>query len=338
MIGHPGVRFVTMNEMADDFARRSPRQRVTRQRWNNERCAHCAEFWVARSTGPTPSPGPGVFTRNTDAASRRRERMKQVAAANRVLKHYRMNLADWQGSAFVLSTATGKTEIVDNLGHLWTAVERLIGRPCDPLDAGTDHRNGTRSWLTLARFHAGDADHRLSRLGQDDAVATTVARPGTVRHRRIDQRIRRDWARPSSARTYRRDDGDAAIGLRLLHDPRRAFGCDQGPAFAARTWSLAAFRRLVIESTGLADPYPILSTVRSDPVLRHHFCLGNVITTVDAVNGARQLDLQPESVKQVAVADRLVLTKTDLATAEETTRLTPAPAPHQFGCTALARD
>ncbi|HLJ64118.1 MAG TPA: GTP-binding protein, partial [Stellaceae bacterium] len=84
---------------------------------------------------------------------------------------------------------------------------------------------------------------------------------------------------------------------------------------------LPPFRRLVIESTGLADPFPILSTVRSDPVLRHHFCLGPVITTVDAVNGARQLDAQPESVKQVAVADRLVLTKTDLAAAEVATRL-----------------
>jgi G3E family GTPase len=85
---------------------------------------------------------------------------------------------------------------------------------------------------------------------------------------------------------------------------------------------LPPFRRLVIESTGLADPFPILSTVRSDPVLRHHFCLGNVITTVDAVNGARQLDAQSESIKQVAVADRLVLTKTDLTTAEAATRLT----------------
>src|ERR1700686_2390652 len=85
---------------------------------------------------------------------------------------------------------------------------------------------------------------------------------------------------------------------------------------------LPSFRRLVIESTGLADPFPILSTMRSDPVLRHHFCLGNVITTVDAVNGARQLDAQPESVKQVAVADRLVLTKTDLATADAADRLT----------------
>jgi G3E family GTPase len=85
---------------------------------------------------------------------------------------------------------------------------------------------------------------------------------------------------------------------------------------------LPRFRRLIIESTGLADPFPILSTVRSDPVLRHHFCLGNVITTVDAVNGAQQLDTQPESVKQIAVADRLVLTKTDLAAANVTARLT----------------
>jgi G3E family GTPase len=72
------------------------------------------------------------------------------------------------------------------------------------------------------------------------------------------------------------------------------------------------FRRLVIESTGLADPFPILSTVHADPVLKHHFRLGNVIATVDAVNGEAQLSRQ-ENAKQVAVADRLVLTKTDLA-------------------------
>ena len=47
-----------------------------------------------------------------------------------------------------------------------------------------------------------------------------------------------------------------------------------------------------------------------------------MITTVDAVNGAQQLAAQPESIKQVAVADRLVLTKTDLATAEEIAQLT----------------
>ncbi|SJZ78872.1 GTPase, G3E family [Enhydrobacter aerosaccus] len=76
---------------------------------------------------------------------------------------------------------------------------------------------------------------------------------------------------------------------------------------------IPVFRRIVVESTGLADPFPILSTVQNDPVLTHHFRLGNVITTVDAVNGAGQLGRHPESVKQVAIADRLVLTKTDIA-------------------------
>ena len=72
------------------------------------------------------------------------------------------------------------------------------------------------------------------------------------------------------------------------------------------------FKRLVIETTGLADPAPALSTITADPVLRHHFRIGAVVTTVDAVNGLDQLNHQPESEKQVAVADRLVLTKTDL--------------------------
>ena len=47
---------------------------------------------------------------------------------------YGLTLSDWQGTSYVLSTATGKTEIVDNLTHLWSAAEKLLGRPCDPLD------------------------------------------------------------------------------------------------------------------------------------------------------------------------------------------------------------
>jgi len=78
---------------------------------------------------------------------------------------------------------------------------------------------------------------------------------------------------------------------------------------------IPAFRRVVIESTGLADPAPILHTLMSDPLVADRFRLDGVITTVDAVNGMDQLDRQPESVKQAAVADRLVLTKTDLADA-----------------------
>jgi G3E family GTPase len=73
------------------------------------------------------------------------------------------------------------------------------------------------------------------------------------------------------------------------------------------------FKRVVIESTGLADPAPILQTLMSDPLLADRFRLDGVIATVDAVNGMGQLDRHFESVKQAAVADRLVLTKADLA-------------------------
>ena len=77
---------------------------------------------------------PGVFTRNTDPLQRRRERYNRVTGASRVLCYYGLTLSDWQSSSYVLSTATGKTELVDNLSHLWAAAEKLLGRPCDPLD------------------------------------------------------------------------------------------------------------------------------------------------------------------------------------------------------------
>ena len=77
---------------------------------------------------------PGIFTRNVDSLQRRRERAHRIARANRVLGLYGLTLSDWQASSFILSTATGKTELVENLGHLWIAAEKLAGRLCDPLD------------------------------------------------------------------------------------------------------------------------------------------------------------------------------------------------------------
>jgi G3E family GTPase len=71
-------------------------------------------------------------------------------------------------------------------------------------------------------------------------------------------------------------------------------------------------RRVVIETTGLADPAPILATLMSDPVAARAYRLDGIVTVVDAVNGMTQLDAQPEAVRQVAVADRIVLSKTDL--------------------------
>jgi G3E family GTPase len=72
------------------------------------------------------------------------------------------------------------------------------------------------------------------------------------------------------------------------------------------------FSRVVIETTGLADPVPIVASFSADPALRYHFQLGNVVTVIDAVNGARNLAHHPEALKQVALADRLVVSKTDL--------------------------
>jgi G3E family GTPase len=94
--------------------------------------------------------------------------------------------------------------------------------------------------------------------------------------------------------------GDLSEELRDLLD-RRASG------------EIPRFRRVVVETTGVADPAPIVYTLLSEPVVRHHFELERVITTVDAVNGLRE----PESFRQAAAADRLVVTKTDLAPAAE---------------------
>lgn len=77
---------------------------------------------------------PGVYSRASDPVLRRRERARRVETANRVLAHYCMQMADWQGTSFVLSTATGKAELIENFAHLWAAAEKLRGGPCDPLD------------------------------------------------------------------------------------------------------------------------------------------------------------------------------------------------------------
>jgi G3E family GTPase len=102
--------------------------------------------------------------------------------------------------------------------------------------------------------------------------------------------------------------GELAHAIRDLHAKR-----DRG--------EVPAFRRVVIESSGLADPFPVLSTLKADLVLRHHFRAGAVIATVDAVNGLSQIERHIESIRQLAVADQLVLTKTDLADLASVTTL-----------------
>ena len=77
--------------------------------------------------------------------------------------------------------------------------------------------------------------------------------------------------------------------------------------------TIKPFDRVVIETTGLADPAPILHTLMSDPKLFRRIALDGVVTLVDAMTGKATLDRHPEAVKQAAVADRIVLTKADMA-------------------------
>jgi G3E family GTPase len=76
------------------------------------------------------------------------------------------------------------------------------------------------------------------------------------------------------------------------------------------------FDRVLLETTGLADPAPILQLLLNNPMISHDYRLDGVVTTVDAVNGAHQLDEHAEAVKQAAVADRLLISKIDLADIE----------------------
>ncbi len=79
----------------------------------------------------------------------------------------------------------------------------------------------------------------------------------------------------------------------------------------------AKFRRVIIETTGLADPAPVLQTAMAHPYLALRFRLDGVIAVIDAVNGFSTLDRHTESVKQAAVADRIVVTKSDLVDSPE---------------------
>lgn len=79
-----------------------------------------------------------------------------------------------------------------------------------------------------------------------------------------------------------------------------------------QTGRIASLKRVVIETTGLADPAPVLQSIMAHPALVYAYRLDGVIAVVDAVNGEATLDAHVEAVKQVAVADRIVLTKADL--------------------------
>jgi len=82
---------------------------------------------------------------------------------------------------------------------------------------------------------------------------------------------------------------------------------------AMQTGRIRPLKRVVIETTGLADPAPVMQSIMGNPVIANNFDLDGVITVVDAVNGLQTLDNHEEARKQVAVADRLIVSKTGIA-------------------------
>jgi len=82
-----------------------------------------------------------------------------------------------------------------------------------------------------------------------------------------------------------------------------------------RAGQVMDFDRVLVETSGLADPAPVVQTLASDTLLAAHYRLDGVVTLIDAVNGERELGAEREAAKQVALADRLLLTKTDLVDA-----------------------
>jgi len=88
-----------------------------------------------------------------------------------------------------------------------------------------------------------------------------------------------------------------------------------------RAGEVIDFDRAFVETTGLADPVPVLHSFQSDGLLGAQYRLDGVVTVVDAANGMGQLDSMPEAVKQAAMADRIVLSKTDIADADVVAQL-----------------
>ena len=85
---------------------------------------------------------------------------------------------------------------------------------------------------------------------------------------------------------------------------------------AVQTARVKPVKRVVIETTGLADPAPVMQAIMGNPIIATNFDLDGIVTVVDAVNGSQTLDNHEEAVKQVAVADRLILSKRTMASPE----------------------
>ena len=96
-------------------------------------CSLCG-ILAGRGHWTESASSPEVFAGRAEAHTASRERQQRTRILNAVLGHYALSVSDWTAGKSVLRSATGRTAIVDNVGELWPAADRLAGRPVDPLD------------------------------------------------------------------------------------------------------------------------------------------------------------------------------------------------------------
>jgi hypothetical protein len=102
-------------------------------------CILCGEFvtqhhWTEKHADDKVRASIDAGAKDENRRNRRRERVRRAALANEVLHHYGLKVSDWSGTRYVLRDGKGRSELVQDLGSLWPAAQKLAGRPLDPLD------------------------------------------------------------------------------------------------------------------------------------------------------------------------------------------------------------
>ena len=270
------------------------------------RCARCAACSAVRGTGATAPPRPRLLPNRAEPQTTRSRAPGARAPSQRCSQVSRRRRQGLVGQ-FVPAHEPHRPhrDRRDDRAKSGAAAERLGGRTMRSARraiSGDARQSRTRTPNNgqVQRTHARQHHHRLSRQRQDDAVAAAAAFAGPARRRRAGQRIRRNRARSSSAAGRGREHAVARQRLPVLRGARRpadgrcAICC---PADARRG---AVFSPRGDRDSGLADPAPIAYTLLSEAIFATISGLSGIVTTVDAVNGASQLDRFPRSVKQAS--------------------------------------
>ena len=208
----------------------------------------------------------------------RRARVFRAALLDRVLGHFGLSLHDWAGAVYVLRDRKGSSAVVQDIGAVWSEAERLLGRHARPARRRSRRRaEPVKTPVVLVTGFLGSGKTTLiSRLlehpdmGETAVIVNELGEIGIDHHllRRVDERT----VLLASGCVCCVLRGDLADELRDLLDRR-----DAG--------EVPHFGRVVVETTGVADPTPIVMTLLSDPVVRNHYELESVVATSTASTG-----------------------------------------------------